>query len=34
MRSRGIDAVTVAGGIGAWRADGMPTEALTEGEPK
>jgi Fe-Mn family superoxide dismutase len=34
LRERGIDAVTVAGGIGAWRADGMPTEALKEGDAK
>jgi Fe-Mn family superoxide dismutase len=34
LRERGIDAVTVAGGIGAWRADGMPTEPHTEGEAK
>ena len=34
LRERGIDAVTVAGGIGAWRADGMPTEPHTEGETK
>jgi Fe-Mn family superoxide dismutase len=32
LRERGIDAVAVAGGIGSWRADGMPTEPLTEGE--
>jgi Fe-Mn family superoxide dismutase len=34
FRDRGVDAVAVAGGIGAWRADGMPTEPHTEGEPK
>jgi Fe-Mn family superoxide dismutase len=34
LRERGIDAVTVAGGIGAWRADGLPTEPLTEAEAK
>lgn len=34
LRERGIDAVTVAGGIGAWRADGLPTEPLKEGETK
>jgi Fe-Mn family superoxide dismutase len=34
FRERGIDAVGVAGGIGAWRADGMPTEPHTEGETK
>ena len=33
LRERGIDAVAVAGGIGAWRADGMPTEPHSEGEP-
>jgi Fe-Mn family superoxide dismutase len=32
LRQRGIDAVAVAGGIGAWRADGLPTEPLTEGD--
>jgi Fe-Mn family superoxide dismutase len=32
LRERGIDAVTLAGGIGAWRADGLPTEPLTEGD--
>lgn len=34
LRARGIDAVAVAGGIGAWRADGLPTEPLTEGDAK
>jgi len=34
LRERGIDAVAVAGGIGAWRADGLPTEALKEGDTK
>ncbi len=34
LRERGIDAVAVAGGIGAWRADGLPTEPLKEGETK
>jgi len=34
LRGRGIDAVAVSGGIGAWRADGMPTEPLTEGDKK
>ena len=34
LRERGIDAVAVAGGIGAWRADGMPTEPHKEGETK
>ena len=33
LRERGIDAVTVAGGLGAWRADGLPTEPLKQGEP-
>jgi Fe-Mn family superoxide dismutase len=32
LREHGIDAVTVAGGIGTWRADGLPTEPLKEGE--
>src|SRR5262245_7129394 len=32
LRERGIDAVTVAGGLGAWRADGLPTEPLEQGE--
>ena len=32
LRERGIDAVAVAGGIGAWRADGLPTEPIKEGE--
>jgi Fe-Mn family superoxide dismutase len=32
LRERGIDAVTLAGGIGAWRANGLPTEPLIEGE--
>ena len=34
LRKRGIDAVAVAGGIGAWRADGLPTEPFEEGEAK
>ena len=34
LRERGIDAVTVAGGIGTWRANGLPTEPLKEGEAK
>ncbi len=33
LRERGVDAVAVAGGIGAWRADGLPTEPFKEGEP-
>ena len=32
LRERGIDAVAVAGGLGAWRADGLPTEPLKEGD--
>jgi Fe-Mn family superoxide dismutase len=32
LRERGIDAIAIAGGIGAWRADGLPTEPLNEGE--
>jgi Fe-Mn family superoxide dismutase len=32
LRERGIDAVAIAGGLGAWRADGLPTEPLKEGE--
>jgi len=31
LRERGIDAMTVAGGIGTWRANGLPTEQLKEG---
>jgi Fe-Mn family superoxide dismutase len=34
LRERGIDAVALAGGIGTWRADGMPTEPLKEAETK
>jgi Fe-Mn family superoxide dismutase len=34
FRQRGIDAVAVAGGIGAWRADGLPTEPHKEGDSK
>jgi superoxide dismutase, Fe-Mn family len=30
LRQRGIDAVAIAGGLGAWRADGLPTEPLEE----
>jgi len=33
FRQRGIDAIAIAGGIGAWRADGLPTEPHKEGEP-
>ncbi len=32
LRERGLDAVTIAGGIGSWRADGMPTEPHKEGD--
>jgi Fe-Mn family superoxide dismutase len=32
LRERGVDAVTLIGGIGAWRADGLPTEPHAEGE--
>jgi Fe-Mn family superoxide dismutase len=34
LRERGIDAVAVAGGIGTWRANGLPTEPLKEGDRK
>lgn len=34
FRERGIDAVALAGGIGAWRADGLPTEPFIEGDSK
>jgi Fe-Mn family superoxide dismutase len=34
LRERGIDAVALAGGIGTWRADGMPTEPLKEAGTK
>ncbi len=34
LRERGIDAVALHGGIGAWRADGLPTEPLQEGPLK
>ena len=34
LRARGIDAVAVQGGIGTWRANGLPTEPLTEGDNK
>ncbi|HSI00458.1 MAG TPA: Fe-Mn family superoxide dismutase [Reyranella sp.] len=33
FRQRGIDAVGLAGGIGTWRANGLPTEPISEGEP-
>jgi Fe-Mn family superoxide dismutase len=32
FRERGIDAVAIAGGIGTWRANGLPTEPFNEGE--
>jgi Fe-Mn family superoxide dismutase len=32
LRDTGIDAVAIAGGIGAWRANGMPTEPHKEGD--
>jgi Fe-Mn family superoxide dismutase len=32
LRERGIDAVGLAGGIGTWRANGLPTEPLNEGD--
>lgn len=32
LRAHGIDAVAIAGGLGAWRADGLPTEPFKEGE--
>jgi Fe-Mn family superoxide dismutase len=32
LRAHGLDAVTIAGGIGAWRADGLPTEPHKEGD--
>ena len=32
LRQHGIDAVTLHGGIGAWRADGLPTEPHKEGD--
>jgi Fe-Mn family superoxide dismutase len=33
LREHGVDAIGIAGGIGTWRANGLPTEPLTEGEP-
>ena len=33
LREHGIDAVALAGGIGSWRAGGLPTEPIKEGEP-
>src|SRR4051812_42159623 len=32
FRERGIDAIGLAGGIGTWRANGLPTEPHSEGE--
>lgn len=32
LRERGVDAVAIAGGLGAWRAEGLPTEPLKEGD--
>jgi len=32
LREHGIDAVTIAGGLGTWRADGFPTEPFKEGD--
>ena len=32
LRERGIDAVALSGGIGTWRANGLPTEPLKEKE--
>lgn len=32
LREKGIDAVAIAGGLGAWRADGLPTQALEKGD--
>ena len=32
LRAHGFDAVAIAGGLGAWRADGLPTEPFKEGE--
>ena len=32
LRAHGIDAVVIAVGLGAWRADGLPTEPFKEGE--
>lgn len=32
LRDHGIDAVAIAGGLGAWRADGLATEPLKEGD--
>jgi len=32
LRERGIDAVAIAGGLGAWRAEGLPTEPLETGD--
>jgi len=32
FRARGIDAIGLAGGIGTWRANGLPTEPISEGD--
>jgi Fe-Mn family superoxide dismutase len=32
LREHGVDAVALAGGIGAWRANGLPTEPHQEGD--
>ena len=32
LRQHGVDAVGIAGGIGTWRANGLPTEPINEGE--
>ncbi len=32
LRERGIDAVALSGGIGTWRANGLPTEPLKQGD--
>jgi Fe-Mn family superoxide dismutase len=32
LREHGVDAVGIVGGIGTWRAKGLPTEPLTEGD--
>ena len=32
FRERGVDEVGLAGGIGTWRANGLPTEPHNEGE--
>jgi len=32
FREHGIDAIAISGGLGAWRADGLPTEPLNPGD--